>query len=193
MWSKLRGQLAHHPGERHSRSALFGTAGFVVALLLVGAACSPTSEIRSSPEPTSCPVTIANGSDPPGERHEQLHHGNGRLWTDLWPDGRVVVSDPGWIQPDGRIALKWPWWRSRDAAGELSITGRRLDAEVPPLEAIVPSGYGQTGFQVSGLIFSTPGCWEVTGHAGGYALTFVTEVVLAPELTGQASGGGTGP
>jgi hypothetical protein len=183
MSSKLRGRLARHVGERLPRSAVFGLTGFVVALLLVGAACSPRSEVQPTPAPTRCPVTPPNGNAPPGERPGPDYYGNGKLWTNLWPAGRVVVSDPGWIQPDGRIGIKWSWWRSRDAAGELSITGRRLDAEAPPLEAIIPEGYGTTGHQVSGLIFSSPGCWEVTGRSGGYELTFVTEVVVPPELT----------
>jgi hypothetical protein len=138
-------------------------------------------------------VTTPNGNTPPGEPPDKSHHGNGKIWTDLWPDGKVIVRDRGWIQPDGRIAMKWPWWRALDAAGPLTITGRRLDGAAPPLEAWIPSGYGDAGFQATGLIFSTPGCWEVTARSGGYELTFVTEVVLAPELTGQGSGGGTGP
>lgn len=142
---------------------------------------------------SACPVTTPNGSTPPGEAPDERNHGNGKIWTVLWPAGKVIVRDRGWIQPDGRIAMKWPWWRALDAAGPLTVTGRRLDAPAPPLEAVIPSGYGDAGFQATGLIFSTPGCWEVTGRSGGYELTFVTEVVLAPELTGQGSGGGTGP
>jgi hypothetical protein len=37
--------------------------------------------------------------------------------------------------------------------------------------------YGDIGFQPSYLIFSTPGCWEVTGRVGEASLTFVTRVV----------------
>lgn len=160
---------------------------------------APAASTGATPgvlRPTStpaCRVTTPNGSTPPGEAPDQRNHGNGKIWTVLWPDGKVIVRDRGWIQPDGRIAMKWPWWRALDAAGPLTVTGRRLDAPAAPLEAMIPSGYGQAGFQATGLIFSTPGCWEVTGHAGGYALTFVTEVVLAPELTGQGSGAGTRP
>ena len=40
----------------------------------------------------------------------------------------------------------------------------------------VPGGYGDTGFQVSGLNFPTTGCWQVTGSVGGKTLTFVVNV-----------------
>lgn len=33
------------------------------------------------------------------------------------------------------------------------------------------------GFQVTGLIFPTPGCWEVTGIVGESKLSFVTLVI----------------
>lgn len=194
------------PGEhvvRASGSGLMFLAATLLALSACGApetpppASSPRAAgaLAQSGEPmasatawpvtttTACPVTTPNGNRPPGERPNPFHYGNGKLWTELWPEGMVIVRDRGWIEPDGRIGIKWGWWRSHDAAGQLSISGRRLDAEAPPLEAIIPSGYGTTGFQVSGLIFSSPGCWEVTGRSGGYELTFVTEVVVPPELT----------
>ena len=40
----------------------------------------------------------------------------------------------------------------------------------------VPGGYGDTGFQVSGLKFPTAGCWQVAGTVGGKTLTFVVNV-----------------
>ncbi len=159
------------------------------ALLLVAfvvTACG-SSERTPVASTRACLVTVPNGSTPPGEPPHPLHHGNGKIWTDLWPNGQVIVRDRGWIQSDGRIAMKWPWFRALDAAGPLTVTGRRLDAEAPPLEAIIPDGYGEVGFKVSGLIFSTPGCWEITAHSGRYELTFVTEVIVPPELTGEGS------
>ena len=36
----------------------------------------------------------------------------------------------------------------------------------------IPSGYATT-IQASGLTFSTPGCWQVTGTAGGRSLQFI--------------------
>jgi hypothetical protein len=63
--------------------------------------------------------------------------------------------------------------------GKLRIEGRRLDGPAPPLTADVPDGYGDAGFQASGIDFPTEGCWEVTGRVGSASLTFVTLVVAA--------------
>ncbi len=62
--------------------------------------------------------------------------------------------------------MKFWWWRL--VKGRLTIEGRRL--------SIIPDGYGEIGFQASGLVFPTPGCWEVTGRIGDKSLTFVTLV-----------------
>jgi hypothetical protein len=60
----------------------------------------------------------------------------------------------------------------------LTITGHRLDASAPPLSGqAFPGGYGLTGFNASGVIFPTEGCWQVTGHVGRATLTFVTFVI----------------
>jgi hypothetical protein len=119
-----------------------------------------------------CQVTIPNGSAPPGEVPSPQHHGNGKLWTVLPADGKLLVQ----LGPDGRYGEKFPWWRGAGVQGKLSITGRRLDGPAPPLESSIPAGYGETGFQASSIIFPSEGCWETTGKAGDAALTFVLEV-----------------
>ena len=127
-----------------------------------------------------CPVTIPNGATRPGGKQSAYSHGNGgTIWTGTWPDGKVIFSrsDPGAISYAGVMSTKWGWWRG--IPGELRIEGRRLDG-AGILEARIPDGYGETGFQVSALIFSSAGCWEVTGRVGSESLTFVTEVVIVP-------------
>lgn len=119
----------------------------------------------------SCPITRPNGSAPPGSTFGAEFHGNGALWVGV-PPSNVVVRDP---EPDGSIAEKFGWWR--EATGRLEIQGRRLDQSAPPLRSGVPDGYGDTGFQSSGLVFPTEGCWEVTGSVGTASLTFVTLVI----------------
>jgi hypothetical protein len=105
-----------------------------------------------------------------------MNHGNGRIWTAMWPHN-VVIATRDYIELDGSIAMKWGWWRGVD--GKLTISGHRLDRRAPPLTAYIPSGYGTTGFQATGLLFPTEGCWEVTGTVGDAKLTFVTLVLKA--------------
>lgn len=125
-----------------------------------------------------CPVTEPNGSTPPGEDANRYHHGNGSIWVALWPSGTIVFEPEGpgaRSDLDGTLAMKFPWWR--DVEGRLEIQGRRLDAEAAPMWGEVSEGYGNTGVQVTGLVFPTEGCWEVTGRVGESSLTFVTRVV----------------
>jgi hypothetical protein len=65
------------------------------------------------------------------------------------------------------------WVRPRGTA--LKISGRRLDAEAPAVDADVPCCY-TTGFQIVALHFPTEGCWEVHATAGEHELRFVTKV-----------------
>ena len=127
-------------------------------------------------------LTKPNGSIPYGERPRagasNTYFGQGQIWTSFWPDSVVTFTrgGPGDIRPDGSLAIKWPWWRF--IPGELTIEGRRLDGH-GELRAIVPTeGYAQISIQPSVLIFSGPGCWQVTGSIDGARLTFVTAVVL---------------
>jgi hypothetical protein len=122
-------------------------------------------------------VTQPNHQIPPGQADnpgasEATYHGNGRLWTALYPEG--IIQRP---RRDGSMREKFPWWRA--GRGRLVITGHRLDGRARQLRARVPAGYGPTGFQATALIFPSGGCWSVTGAAGGASLTFVTLVVAA--------------
>jgi hypothetical protein len=155
---------------------------FVPALLMVvncgGEQLSPSAPARASAAPDiACEVTRPNGETPPGEAASPDVHGNGALWTWLWPEGTVVFEPggPGFVEPDGSLSMKFGWWRG--IRGRLRIEGRRLDTPARPLRAHIPSGYGDVGFQPTSLIFSTAGCWEVTGRVGDASLTFVTRVI----------------
>jgi len=147
-----------------------------LVLILNWSAHSLLSSNPASNDTFICPVTEPNGSLPPGETVESPEYlGNGELWTILWPDGKVRMETYN-KEPDGAFSMKWGWVRA--VTGPLTIEGHRLDTDAPPLRADIPDGYGDTGFQVSGLIFPTTGCWEVTGRVGDASLTFVTEVVF---------------
>jgi hypothetical protein len=147
-------------------------------VLLVAVALSACTSGRRAQD-LPCPVTEPNGSTPPGEQPSVLHHGDGRLWTAFWPDGTVVFSPggPGEIRADGSLAMKFPWWRGSDVQGPLEITGRRLDGEAPPAYGEIPSGYGETGFQATSIVFPSQGCWEVTGSVADDELIFVQQAV----------------
>jgi hypothetical protein len=102
-------------------------------------------------------------------------YGNASLWVGgLWPGG-VIEAGPEYIAEDGSIGMKFGWWRR--VPGSLTITGRRLDGVAPPARGDVPLGYGDRGFQASGVTFPTEGCWEITGHLEKATLTFVTLVI----------------
>ena len=123
-----------------------------------------------------CPGTRPSRKPPfPGE---DFNYGNRYLGAALWRRGRVVASRGGatWgqILPDGSIWAKVGWWRA--VPGRLSVQGERVDAAAPPLRASVPAGYGSTGFQSTGLVFPTPGCWRVVGSVAGHELEFVVFV-----------------
>jgi hypothetical protein len=143
-------------------------------ILLALVACAVT-------EDNACPVTIADGSTPPGESPSDLHHGNGELWTALWPEGKVIFKPggPGEIREDGSLAMKFPWWRGDGITGQLEISGRGLEEDSSPLEAIIPDGYGDTGFQSTAIVFPSAGCWEITGRVGDAELTVI---VLADRI-----------
>lgn len=121
----------------------------------------------------SCPITRPNGSEPPGSTSGAEFHGNGSIWVGTW-HSNIVVWEP---EADGSIDAKFGWWRG--VSGQLRIEGRRLDAPAAPLTAHIPEGYGNSGFQATGIIFPTEGCWEVTGRVGDASLTFVTLVIAA--------------
>jgi hypothetical protein len=126
-----------------------------------------------------CPVTIGHPVPRTKPWRDLLFgsaraYGNGSLWVGaLWPHGVVFIT-PDNVDPAGRLEMKFGWYRL--TSGYLTITGRRLDAPAPPLSGQT-SGYGLTGFNASGVIFPTEGCWRVTGRAGRAALTFVTFVI----------------
>ena len=73
----------------------------------------------------------------------------------------------------GEEGNKIGWFRP--AGAELVITGKRLDAEAPPLEAEATCCY-PTRFQASGVYFPTEGCWEITAQAEARKLSFVVWV-----------------
>ena len=163
----------------------------ILCLVLGAAGCSfgsstappsTRSEVQSSTtngsvQPSlalgACPVTQPGGPRPPIGLPPRPYIGNGRLWVGLWPRGLVVVPRDN-ISRGGVLRMKFMWWRGSSVHGVLHIGGRQLDAD-----GVVrgrTAGYGLTGFNASSIYFSGPGCYRVTGRAGGATLSFVTMV-----------------
>jgi hypothetical protein len=162
---------------------LVATIAVLLALSGSGAASTPSAENAA------CPVSIPTRTVPhdAGFSAAAFNYGARRLRADLgWRNGVLragTLPDGGsmaTIQPDGSIHTKVGWWRG--VSGELMITGRRLDASAPPLRASSSSiGYGPSGFQPSGLVFPTVGCWKVVGTLRRAELAFVVKVTKIGE------------
>jgi hypothetical protein len=163
----------------------------VVVLLLGAAGCSSAGVGAGSPTPSRpiCPVTTPPQvaiTPPPTAgvgpnptltfRAGQgtFLFGNDALIVLLPNDGTFHPSDPRRGLPGG---IKLGWWRV--AHGDLTIATQRLDAASVPLPADVPTGYGDIGFQATGVKFPAAGCWQVVGSVGGKTLKFV--VAVAPQ------------
>ena len=92
-------------------------------------------------------------------------YGNDALWVRLSTTG-VVPADPG-------LSVKFPWWRA--VPGKLTLSGH-LVGGAGTMTPVVAHGYGNVGFQVTGMRFSAPGCWAVTGKVQDKTLTVVVWV-----------------
>lgn len=164
---------------------------WLATALLIGctplASPAPTSG-SAAPNPTpssapsaSCPVTKPTTAPPNIGRAlfgSESAFGNEALWVGGLGEGGAIVVDSRFVHSDGSIGWKLGWWRI--ASGKMTITGRRLDGRAPPVRALVPDGYGDSGFQSSGVDFPTEGCWEITGAVSSSTLTFVTLVRRVP-------------
>jgi hypothetical protein len=148
------------------------------------------TEIESRIPPADCPVSTTGkfaftppAPFPPSAPWEGFFwFGSEALWTALRSDG-VWADLP--LNPDG-YTQKIMWWSSSyDLTNEhepaLVVTGRRLDADAPPLRF-----YGTTNAMaddigeamLTGVEFPTLGCWEVRGEYKKTELVFV--VWIAP-------------
>jgi hypothetical protein len=171
------------------KTTLTVAAAGVLMFSISGSAADRAQAAQNTP----CNVTIPNGVAAVSPQPEQSFggspmspegsHGNRLLSAGpfgLWEDGTIIFKPggAGFVTRDGALGMKFGW--TRGVPGQIRISGRRLDGDAPPLRAEVPGGYGDLGFQASFLIFSTPGCWQVTAQVGDRAdseLTFVTKVV----------------
>lgn len=165
---------------------------FVALLLLVACAPNETSNesVRptvgssaeapttppsvAAPEAAGCPVTLpASSWVPELARFNPLPasrftwYGDSKtLAVDLPIDGvyRIQATEP-------TLSTKIAWWRY--VAGTVNITARRFDGTSADIRTSTTDGYGASGFNPSGVEFTSEGCWRVTGSLDGHELSFV--------------------
>jgi hypothetical protein len=149
-------------------------------------ACAPGAGNQSQGA-KSCPVTIPNGSTPPGAKPSLGHHGNGRLWTVLPLEGEMVVTNErptppgttaGYVHRNGAISVKWPWWGVKSAGRRLIVSGTRRGSSRPRILARIRERRTRH-FWASVLRFRSRGCWRVTARARRARLSFVIAVSVA--------------
>jgi hypothetical protein len=167
-----------------SRAAL---ALGVLALVCTACARPDTHGADGQSAAVACPETPLAQAPPPDGNTARLTttwYTDGTLWA-----GPVPPYRGQWYA--GPQGMKVGWWRA--TRGKLSITGRRLDGQAPALQASVPDGYGETGFQSTMLTFPTEGCWEIVARVGSsHTFRIVAEVQhasahpLAPRLSPTA-------
>ena len=155
---------------------------------LLLAAITVAAEVQSSAQQTAvCDGTATVQATAPEDPSADPVHGDWYLNEDrsIW----VSVPRDGWPAGGqvyrGNLVIKGQktyWVRPRGT--ELKITGRRLDAEAPSVEADIPCCY-TTGFQIVALHFPTAGCYAVRATAGNHELRFVTKVLPALVSRGQ--------
>lgn len=165
----------------------------LILLMALTAMCQHNSPPQALVPPASCPVTTppAHPFTPsawykPGD--DSFWLGSEKLWTEGHKSG---VWDWERHEPwAGNLTVKISWgsvdydWR-KEPRPKLTLTGRRLDGEAPPL-LLAPMTHillgGQSGPNVgrgamlSGVYVPTPGCWEITGDYRGEKLSFVVWV-----------------
>jgi hypothetical protein len=147
------------------------------------------AEATASTPPESCPVTVPQDPlfvpPPPYSEMEfegYFWYGSNSLWAAL-PENGVWSELP---QDSHGYTQKIPWWRegyvwNEEPEPPLQVTGERLDAKAPPMEASSANGAYAAEFgsaMMMGANFPTPGCWKITGNYEGTELSFV--VWIAP-------------
>ena len=125
----------------------------------VAPATSPACAVGTCPE---TPRSTARPADPTAATgtHRWFVNPDHTLWANADLPYRAGDNKVLWVKPVGST---------------LVVTGHRLDGDAPPLTASIPCCYPD-GYQASGLIVPSPGCWKVDAVAGDRSLSFTVRV-----------------
>jgi hypothetical protein len=139
----------------------------------------PNRETANCPvtQPPEPPFTPPPPYSPTAPWPGGFWYGTSLLWTQLPGDGKwsgLPHNADGYTQ-------KVFWWRAgyswtEDPTPQLTVTGRRLDAPAPPLNASRATNAFAEDIQSAMLVgvdFPTLGCWEITGRVVDQELSFV--------------------
>lgn len=146
-----------------------------------------TSEVVPHDPPVNCPITVPQTPPfvPPAPYDAlgyegEFWYGSNSLWTAVRESG-VWEALPH--NPEG-YTQKVFWWRdgyvwTEEPEPALTVTGERLDAPAPPLQAskatnAFASDIGSA--MLVGVNMPTLGCWKITGKYGDTELSFVVWV-----------------
>lgn len=165
---------------RHPKAVRTATVSLgLCAVALTGCTRNDAPPARP-PAVTGTPAAASTARDcavtDPSDRTAEPPAGVPRDGTDRWYGKEVLwvsLPDPSYHPekgPDG-YSMKVGWWRL--AEGPLTVEATRVGSgTTATMVPHIPSGYGLTGFQASGLNFSETGCWHVTATLAGTDIDF---------------------
>lgn len=140
-----------------------------------------TTSWKSAKAPATCPVTTSTSEVRPPAPIEPTS--KPVSWSDNWfgNDALWVRLAPAGVVPAGhRLDVKFPWWRA--TPGKLTLSGHLVGGAIGTMTPAVADGYGDRGFQVTSMTFSTAGCWSLTGEVQDKTLTVVVWIQAFDKL-----------
>ena len=128
---------------------------------------------RTAPEAVGCSVTLpATSWVSDLARVTPLPASRFSWYGDTKTLAVTLPIDGVYRVPEGvGLSAKIGWWRY--LSGTVDISAQRVDGIGPEVRTSTIEGYGGSGFNPSGIEFTSEGCWRVTGSLQGHELTFV--------------------
>lgn len=133
-------------------------------------AMPPAAQIATPPPPcvTTTPVSARAPDDPNVRSNASPVNG----WWHMSADKALWVPSP----PPGEATIGLGRYWVRPAGQGLTVRGRRLDGDAPPVLMEETPAEAQYGFFFGGPSIPTEGCWEFDVTSGTSRVTFVMEI-----------------